>query len=108
MNSFLPNSYLQLKPLNYRHILGIRVAGTSYEDTTKRVILWILSGEYHYVCAANVHMVMEAYDSEDFRNIINKADIVTPDGMPIVLDASYSWVKGTAKGVWPNLDETYM
>ena len=85
MNAFLPNAYLQFKPHNYRHILGMRVDGTSYEDTTKRVISWAMSGEYRYVCAANVHMVMEAYGSEDFRNIINKADIITPDGMPLVL-----------------------
>jgi N-acetylglucosaminyldiphosphoundecaprenol N-acetyl-beta-D-mannosaminyltransferase len=75
----------KFNPLNYRYILGIRVAETSYEDTTKQVISWVMSEEYRYVCAANVHMIMEAYDSEDFRNIINKADIVTPDGIPLVL-----------------------
>ena len=73
------------KPLTSRDILGIRVDGTSYEDTTKQVFSWAMSGEYRYVCAANVHTVMEAYDSKDFRNIINKADIITPDGMPLVL-----------------------
>jgi len=85
MDAFLPNEYLQFKPHNYRHILGMRVDGTSYEDTTNRIIARAVSGDYCYACAANVHMVMEAYDSEDFRNIINKADIITPDGMPLVL-----------------------
>ncbi len=74
----------QFKPLNYRYILGIRIAGTSYKDAKNRIISWALSGEYRFVCAANVHMTMEAYNSEDFRKIINKADIVTPDGMPLV------------------------
>lgn len=32
---------------------------------------------------ANVHMFIEAQDSEAFREIINKADIVTPDGQPL-------------------------
>jgi len=75
----------QFKPINYRQILGIRVDGTSYQDTTNRVMAWAASGEYRYLCVANVHMIMEAYDSEDFRNIVNKADVVTPDGMPLVL-----------------------
>jgi N-acetylglucosaminyldiphosphoundecaprenol N-acetyl-beta-D-mannosaminyltransferase len=30
-------------------------------------------------------MIMEAYDSDDFRGIVNNADLVTPDGMPLVL-----------------------
>jgi N-acetylglucosaminyldiphosphoundecaprenol N-acetyl-beta-D-mannosaminyltransferase len=29
-------------------------------------------------------MVMEAYDSSQFRQIVNGADLVTPDGMPLV------------------------
>jgi len=33
---------------------------------------------------ANVHMAMEAYDSREFRRIVNSADLVTPDGMPLV------------------------
>lgn len=32
---------------------------------------------------ANVHMFIEAQDSEVFRELINKADIVTPDGQPL-------------------------
>lgn len=32
---------------------------------------------------ANVHMFVEAYDSDAFRELINKADIVTPDGQPL-------------------------
>lgn len=32
---------------------------------------------------ANVHMFVEAQDSEAFKELINKADIVTPDGQPL-------------------------
>jgi N-acetylglucosaminyldiphosphoundecaprenol N-acetyl-beta-D-mannosaminyltransferase len=32
---------------------------------------------------ANVHMYIEAYKNEDFSRLINKADIVTPDGQPL-------------------------
>jgi N-acetylglucosaminyldiphosphoundecaprenol N-acetyl-beta-D-mannosaminyltransferase len=37
-----------------------------------------------YVCAANVHMIMEGYDSPEFCALVNGADLVTPDGMPLV------------------------
>lgn len=32
---------------------------------------------------ANVHMYIEAYQNESFGQLINKADIVTPDGKPL-------------------------
>ena len=103
MKALLPNSYLQFKPHNYRHILGMRVDGTSYEDTTNRIIARAVSGDYCYACAANVHMVMEAYGSEDFRNIINKADIITPDGMPLVLLLRILGLNGQKRVYGPTL-----
>jgi len=32
---------------------------------------------------ANVHMYIEAYKNDAFRELINKADMVTPDGQPL-------------------------
>jgi len=75
----------QFKPLNYRHILGIRITGTSYEDTINRVMSLVVSKGHGFVCVANVHMIMEAFNSKGFRKILNMAVIVTPDGMPLVL-----------------------
>ena len=92
-----------LKPINIGYILGMPVDETSYEDTTNRVLTWALSGEYRYVCAANVHMAMESYDSEDFRTIINKADIVTPDGMPLVLMLRILGIKSQQRVYGPTL-----
>jgi N-acetylglucosaminyldiphosphoundecaprenol N-acetyl-beta-D-mannosaminyltransferase len=97
------NTYPQFKPPNYRHILGIRIAETSYNDTANRVIAWAASGEYRYVCAANVHMIMEAYDSDDFRKIVNNADIVTPDGMPLVLLLRILGLKNQSRVYGPTL-----
>ena len=37
-----------------------------------------------YICAANVHMTMEAFDDPVFRRSINEADLVLPDGVPLV------------------------
>ncbi len=38
-----------------------------------------------YVCFANVHMVIEAYNNPSFSTAISNADIVTPDGKPVAL-----------------------
>jgi N-acetylglucosaminyldiphosphoundecaprenol N-acetyl-beta-D-mannosaminyltransferase len=37
-----------------------------------------------YVCVANVHMTIEAYDDPAFAEIVAGADLVTPDGMPLL------------------------
>ncbi len=42
-----------------------------------------------YVCVSNVHMTIEAYDDNNFLNIVNNADIATPDGMPLVKAMKY-------------------
>lgn len=68
----------------YRQVLGMRVDATSYADAIMRVLDWARARESRYVCVANVHMAMEAYDNPEFRRIVNAADLVTPDGMPLV------------------------
>ncbi len=70
--------------LDSRTILGMRVHATSYPDAVRRIATWAVTRESKYVCEAPVHMVMESYDSSDYRSVINGADLVTPGGMPIV------------------------
>jgi N-acetylglucosaminyldiphosphoundecaprenol N-acetyl-beta-D-mannosaminyltransferase len=65
-------------------VLGVRVDLTSYIHATEQVLGWAKCGKGYYICAANVHMVMEAHDSVNFKNVVNNADLVTPDGVPLV------------------------
>lgn len=57
---------------------------TSYADAVNMVVDWSTNAESRYICIANVHVLMEAYDSADFRSVLNQADLVTPDGVPLV------------------------
>ncbi|RYD81485.1 MAG: glycosyltransferase [Verrucomicrobiaceae bacterium] len=66
------------------YVLRTAVDPTSYEDAAMRVESWIEAAKGRYICAANVHMVMEGYDNSEFQGIVNNADLVTPDGMPLV------------------------
>ncbi|MGX9418445.1 WecB/TagA/CpsF family glycosyltransferase [Vibrio sp. WJH972] len=36
-----------------------------------------------YICVSNVHMCIETYDCPDFEDVVNKADLVIPDGKPL-------------------------
>lgn len=44
--------------------------------------------ESAYVCLVNVHMLIEAYDSLSFSNVVNSADLALPDGMPVAKSIS--------------------
>ena len=67
-----------------RQILNMRVDATTYEDASRRVLRWAQEGRSAYVCVATVHMTMESFDSPSFRQVVNGADLVTPDGRPLV------------------------
>jgi N-acetylglucosaminyldiphosphoundecaprenol N-acetyl-beta-D-mannosaminyltransferase len=70
--------------LEHRQIVGMRVDITSYADATKRIIAWAQQHQSKSVFASNVHMTMETYDDPKFAQVVNNADLVTPDGMPLV------------------------
>lgn len=68
----------------YRFILGMKVNSILPSQAADKIINWAKQSQSRYICAANVHMTMESYDNSEYRNIINSADMVTPDGMPLV------------------------
>jgi N-acetylglucosaminyldiphosphoundecaprenol N-acetyl-beta-D-mannosaminyltransferase len=67
-----------------QQILGMNVDCTSYEQAVETIRGWAGQGLSKYVCAACVNNAMEAHDSDQFRGVMNDADLVTPDGMPLV------------------------
>jgi len=54
-----------------------------YNSFTDKIISLAKSKASSYVCVANVHMFVEAYNDATFSKIINEANIVTPDGLPL-------------------------
>jgi N-acetylglucosaminyldiphosphoundecaprenol N-acetyl-beta-D-mannosaminyltransferase len=65
-------------------VLGSPIHSTCYEHAESLIIDWASRHESRYLCLANVHMVMEAYDSPDFRAVLLSSDLNCPDGMPLV------------------------
>ena len=90
----------------HRHIIGMRVDATSYEDATARIISWAKQRVGKCVCAANVHMAMEAHDDPKFARVLERADLVTPDGMPLVWGLRALGVKNPTRVCGPSLTLT--
>lgn len=70
--------------MSKKKILNTAIDVTSYEDAAQSIISWAKLQKSCYVCAANVHMLMEAWDFSEFSRILDEAALVTPDGMPLV------------------------
>jgi N-acetylglucosaminyldiphosphoundecaprenol N-acetyl-beta-D-mannosaminyltransferase len=97
-------SFLQMNhPLKRRFILGMRVDATSYADATARVLKWAKTGKSYYVCVSNVHSVMESYDAREFKKLVNGADLVTPDGMPLVWALKLTGIPDATRVYGPDL-----
>lgn len=56
----------------------------SHAAAIEKVAELIKFGDGGYVCFSTVHMVMEAYDDAEFAKVVNVADLIVTDGMPIV------------------------
>jgi N-acetylglucosaminyldiphosphoundecaprenol N-acetyl-beta-D-mannosaminyltransferase len=81
----------------------MRVDATSYQHASDEILRWGSLGESRYVCVANVHNVIEAYDDPVYRMGMEGADLVTPDGMPLVWALRLLGVEGTTRVCGPNL-----
>lgn len=84
-------------------LLGMKLDTTSYEEATNKIIVWAKAGECRTICAANSHLVTEAYDTRAVRTAVNSADLVTPDGMPLVWWLRARGVKNQTRVYGPEL-----
>jgi len=73
-----------LNPLVTMPVLGVNVAASSYDEVVQRSLAWAGQRESRALCFANVHMIMEAIDDPAFLLQLNGADVVNPDGVPLV------------------------
>lgn len=85
------------------YILGMRVDRTDYETSARTVRQWAADHCSRYVCNATVNNVMEAHDSVAFRRLMNGADLVTPDGMPLVWGLRSLGFSGATRVYGPDL-----
>jgi N-acetylglucosaminyldiphosphoundecaprenol N-acetyl-beta-D-mannosaminyltransferase len=66
-------------------VLGVRVHAVQMSDAIAQLRSWIRNRETgRYVAVTGMHGVAESRQDRYFRKILNTADLVVPDGMPLV------------------------
>lgn len=66
-----------------KKLISIDLSLGKYSDFCQKIINAALQNNSEYVCVSNVHMLVEAYKDKSFAEIVNKAYIATPDGLPL-------------------------
>lgn len=66
------------------NVTGTRITALPFKGQVDAILRWAEERSSRVVCVANVHMLMESRWNESLRNVLEKADLTTPDGMPIV------------------------
>jgi N-acetylglucosaminyldiphosphoundecaprenol N-acetyl-beta-D-mannosaminyltransferase len=66
-------------------VLGVRVNAVQIPAVIAQMERWILESEAcHFIAVTGMHGITEAQHDPCFKHILNSADLVVPDGMPLV------------------------
>jgi N-acetylglucosaminyldiphosphoundecaprenol N-acetyl-beta-D-mannosaminyltransferase len=64
-------------------VIGVPIDVITWDEAIARLTRWSRARESRVVCVCAVHSVVTAHDDAEFRGIIRKADMATPDGAPV-------------------------
>lgn len=84
-------------------VLGLNVDFTDYQKVIARITDLARAAGGGYVCVANVHMTIEAEDDRTYRDLVNDADLVVPDGTPLVWMQRWQGNEGASQVRGPSL-----
>lgn len=66
-------------------VLGIRLDAVQIPDVICQMEQWINEKSFgHFIAVTNTHVVTEARRQSSFKRVLGAADLVVPDGMPLV------------------------
>ncbi len=90
--------------MTQQKLISINISLGSYQHIVSDIIALARKRVSSYVCVANVHMCIEAFQSNDFAHVVNSADIVTADGKPLCI--GLKWIYGIAQDRVAGMDLT--
>ena len=68
-----------------KEVINVPITCLPFDEQMMLIWRWAKMRSSKAVCLANVHMVMEANQKPSFKKVLQQADLVTPDGKPLVL-----------------------
>lgn len=65
-------------------VLGVKFDNVSMDEAVKKCENFLNSNQGNLIVTPNPEIVMKAKDDEEFKNVINTAELVIPDGIGII------------------------
>jgi N-acetylglucosaminyldiphosphoundecaprenol N-acetyl-beta-D-mannosaminyltransferase len=75
---------ITVKETPVENVIGVPISALSFKQQVEKMMEWAKARKSRSVCIANVHMLIEAHHDSQFEKVLQEADLVTPDGMPLV------------------------
>jgi N-acetylglucosaminyldiphosphoundecaprenol N-acetyl-beta-D-mannosaminyltransferase len=76
--------FARLRTAHYE-VLGVRVDAVQIPDVISRMEDWIARRDSsRYIAVTDMHSLMQAQHAASFKKILQAADLVVPDGFPLV------------------------
>ena len=70
--------------LDFGRVIGCPVTASTLDEVTNEILRRADRGDGGYICVANVHMVTLARQDRALAKVLERAALVTSDGMPLV------------------------
>jgi N-acetylglucosaminyldiphosphoundecaprenol N-acetyl-beta-D-mannosaminyltransferase len=88
--------------------LGVRIDAVQILDVVRSMEEWIAAGHScHSIAFTGLHGISEAHKDPNFKTILNDADLVVPDGMPLVWIGRWRGHRLHRRVYGPELMETF-
>lgn len=75
--------------MNKKKVVSLDISIGSYDKFIQEIINLASNNISSVVCVSNVHMNIEGHWDQEFARTVSEAEIITPDGMPIVKAINY-------------------
>jgi N-acetylglucosaminyldiphosphoundecaprenol N-acetyl-beta-D-mannosaminyltransferase len=89
--------------INTVNILNVPVSAVNMRECIAQINTWIRHKHRAYVCVTGVHGIMECRRHEQVRSVHHSANLVVPDGMPLVYISRLAGHKNTGRVYGPDL-----
>lgn len=87
----------KIKKSNRVRVVSLFPDVINHESAIAKVAELVKAGNGGCVCFSTVHMAMEAHDNPEFAKIVNGADLIIADGMPVVWMQKLQGAKGASR-----------
>ncbi len=68
-----------------KEVIDVYLTCVPFDEQMMLILRWAKNRASKTVCLANVHMLMEARRNSWYHEVLRQADLVTPDGKPLVM-----------------------